>query len=347
VSLVIMQVFTVYEGQKRTTTGASDAQTNGSIALYAITKELKMAGYGLLPATDGAPLNCTTLTFGATGITDISPVIITDGGAAAGASDSIAIRYATSSSGGVPSPITANPTGNSVPLDTNLGCHKDDVAMVINGTACHFAIVTGPTDIAIPPVPTGDLSNVLLDDVTDAVTGAKLACLGAWVTTVYQVSPNYDPTVAANSQAYLERSGTQMVSDIVNIQAQYGISSTPNSNQITNWVDAAAPWDAASLQANITNRNRIKAVRIAVVARNGLQEKNIVTDSCSSTTLASPTGLCAWDATSAAPAGSAPGTNFPAPVIDLSNDPNWQNYRYRVFETVIPLRNMIWSSSAL
>ena len=84
-----------------------------------------------------------------------------------------------------------------------------------------------------------------------------------------------------------------------------------------------------------------------MVARNGLQEKNIVTDSCSSTTLASPTGLCAWDATSAAPAGSAPGTNFPAPVIDLSNDPNWQNYRYRVFETVIPLRNMIWSSSAL
>jgi len=95
VSLVIMQVFTVYEGQKRTTTGASDAQTNGSIALYAITKELKMAGYGLLPATDGAPLNCTTLTFGATGITDISPVIITDGGAAAGASDSIAIAIAT------------------------------------------------------------------------------------------------------------------------------------------------------------------------------------------------------------------------------------------------------------
>jgi len=344
VTLVIMQVFSVFEGQKRTTTGSSDAQTNGGIALYFIAHELKMAGFGLVPSTTGAPLNCTTLNFGATGITDISPVTITDGGTAAGASDSITIRYATSNSGGVPSPITANPAGNSVPLDTNMGCHKDDVALIINGAACRLAIVTGPTDIAIPPVPTGpDLTNVELDDVTDAVAGAKLACLGSWVSTVFRVNPNYDPAVAANSQAYLEQDGKAVISDIVNIQAQYGISNTGSDKQITNWVDATGIWAAPS----ISNRNRIKAIRIAVVARNGLLEKDDVSFPCSSTTLASPTGLCAWDATSAAPAGSPAGTNFPAPVIDLSNDTNWQKYRYRVFETIIPLRNMIWASTTL
>jgi type IV pilus assembly protein PilW len=32
-------------------------------------------------------------------------------------------------------------------------------------------------------------------------------------------------------------------------------------------------------------------------------------------------------------------------TFDLSADPNWQCYRYRVFETTVPLRNWIWKSS--
>jgi type IV pilus assembly protein PilW len=349
-TLVIMQVFSVFEGQKRSTTGSADAQTNGSIALYSIEHELRMAGYGLLPATD-SPLICTTLSFDTTGMTSISPVTITDGGAGAGASDSITIRYGTSDSGGVPSVIMGvGVTGaNDITLNDNMGCHVGDVALIINGATCNFTNVTGPTDIAIPPVASAppNTQTVTLNNIAGAINDANLACMGSLVTTVFRVNPNYDPTDPANSQAYLEKDGNPSISDIVNIQAQYGISATAGSNQITNWVDAVAPWDEVSLQANIANRNRIKAIRVAVVARNGLLEKNDVTNACSSTTAASPTGLCSWDATSAAPPGSAPGTNFPAPVIDLSNDPSWQQYRYRVFETIIPLRNMIWASSTL
>ena len=36
------------------------------------------------------------------------------------------------------------------------------------------------------------------------------------------------------------------------------------------------------------------------------------------------------------------------PTIDLSpGDANWARYRYRVFETIIPLRNVIWSKDTL
>src|SRR4030067_3297632 len=59
-TLVIMQVFSVFEAQKRTTTGTADAQTNGGIALYNIGRELQIAGYPLLPAVN-SPLECTTL----------------------------------------------------------------------------------------------------------------------------------------------------------------------------------------------------------------------------------------------------------------------------------------------
>lgn len=330
-TLVIMQVFAVFEGQKRTTTGTSEAQTNGSIALYTIENELKMAGFGLLPS-DNSPLECTTLNFdtGNTGMTDISPVTITDGGTAAGASDTISIRYATTATGGIPSPITGIPSANAVTVANNQGCPVNDIAMIINGTTCNFTKVAA----TFP----ADFTTITLQNPAGASTGVNISCLGSWITTLFRVTPNYDPAVAANSQAYLERNGTASVADIVNIQAQYGISDSAKSNRVTQWVDATGSWAAPT----VTDRNRIKAIRIAVVARNGLLEKQDVSFACSSLTANFPVGLCAWDATSAAPINASP-----APAVDLSNDPNWKRYRYRVFETIIPLRNVIWSRETL
>ena len=108
---------------------------------------------------------------------------------------------------------------------------------------------------------------------------------------------------------------------------------------MTSWVDAKGPdWANTATTPTKENRNRIRAIRIAVVARNGLLENTNVSYQCSSLTTANPTGLCTWD-------GSVTGSA--APAIDLSADPNWQRYRYRVYETVVPIRNIIWSRGAL
>lgn len=317
-TMVIMQVFTVFEAQKRTTTGTADAQTNGGIALYNIGRELQMAGYPLMPVAN-SPLECTTLTINGAADTAIpnrlSPVAIADGGAAAGASDTITFRYGNSLMGGVPSQITAMgaPTANDATVGSNLGCQAGDITLIINGTTCamsNASAVTGTT-------------TVTLADTTAAISGANLACLGTWNEITYAVN-----------NGNLERNGVPSVAGIINLQMQYGVSATANSNQVTQWVDASgATWAAPT----VPDRNRIKAVRIAVVARNAKIEPAAVTAACSSTTAAAPTGLCAW-------AGSVAS---PAPVVDLSNDPNWARYRYRVFETIIPLRNMIWSKDTL
>jgi len=344
-TLVIMQVFSVFEGQKRTTTGSADAQTNGSIALYSIGHELQMAGFGLI-ASDSSPLNCTVTTFGATGITSIAPITITDGGNATGASDSITLRYGNSNSGGIPSTITALPGGSSVTMDTNLGCQINDISLVVDatGTTCALSSVDALVGT----------DTVTLQDITGAAATANLACLGNWNVVTFQVNPNYDPVDAANSLPYLERNGNAEVADIVNLQAQYGISASANSNLITQWVNAkdTADWDVAidgpatgadwGAGLTVANRNRIKAIRIAVIARNSLLEKDTVTNTCSSLGDPSPTGLCAWDASAATPAVSSP-----APAVTLSNDPDWERYRYRTFETIIPLRNVIWSKDVL
>jgi len=341
-TLVIMQVFSVFEGQKRTTTGSADAQTNGSIAIYSIQHELKMAGYGLLPTVNATPLACTTTNFSTTGMTSMSPVIITDGGTAAGASDSITVHYGTTTSGGVPSTITGvGVTGsNDVTLDNNMGCQVGDIAMIVNGATCNFTSVT--------PTAAPNNVTVTLQNVAPAGVGLNLSCLGTWVTSIFRVNPSYDPsgaTGAANSQAYMEKTtdlavaGSPVVSDIVNIQAQYGVSAIASSNQITQWVNAVDGQASGNWGPSLTvaDRNRIKAVHIAVVARSGLYEKNIVTNACKTVKGTANNGPCAWDDSNV----------DAAPQIDLSNDPNWQHYRYRVFDTIVPLRNMIWAKSTL
>ncbi len=332
VSVVIVNILSTFEGQKRTTTGTADAQTNGSIALYSISRELQMAGYPLIPATN-SPLECTTLTFGGTGITSITPITVTDGVAAMGvsASDTITIRYGTSPMGGIPTQISGAPTGNAVPVQNSFGCRDGDITLVINGTTCAITSLASAIDV---PRGVTDSTTVNLKDNSAIAAGvvashANLACLGSWGAVTYAVN-----------NGNLERNGTPSVAGIVNLQVQYGIAAAglvntnPNFNQVAQWVNAEGAWAAPIL----ADRNRIKAIRIAVVARNDKLEGINVTNGCSGLDIPAPTGLCAW-------AGSA---TSPAPMINLSaNDPSWARYRYRVFETMIPLRNVIWAKDTL
>jgi type IV pilus assembly protein PilW len=322
VALVVAQVMSTFESQKRTTSGTADAQTNGSIALYNISRELQLAGYPLMPTgvagTADSPLECTTVTYGATGITSITPVSITNG-----TSDTVAIRYGDSQSGGVPTIIGAV-VGNVVSVTNNFGCTVGNIAIVSNGATCALSGVTAVTGTVAP-------MTVTLNNITSAAVGGNLACLGAWNTVTYAVN-----------NGNLERNGVPVVAGVVSLQAQYGISTTANSNQVNRWVDATAATGFAA--PTVADRNRIKAVRIAIVARNSKVERAAVTSVCSSTSAASPTGLCAWAGVAV---GGAITTASPAPTVDLSADANWARYHYRVFETIIPLRNMVWSRETL
>ena len=367
-TLVIVQVISVFEAQSRSTTGSADAQTNGGIALYTIAHDLQLAGYPLMSTTNGWPLACTTLTINGTADTStpnrLSPIVITDGVAGAGAnaspSDAITIRYGDQLMGGVPTqtqvavPNALYPT--TVPVLSNLGCQAGDMALITSGTDCYMSTVTAVSPVgglAPPPVP-----NVSLSNVPTVSNGVNLACLGTWHEVTYRVNNgnlercDLPQAIAAGGDCNLAFNNSNFVPSvvgIVNLQAQYGVSaaglttSDPNYNRIIQWVDATAAtgWNAPA----VADRNRIKAVRIAVVARNAKLETSVVTSACSSTTAAAPTGLCAWDATSALPTPIvAPFVASPAPTLDLSaSDPQWLRYRYRVFDTIIPLRNVIWT----
>ena len=323
-TLAIMQTLSAFEGQKRTTTGTADAQVNGSIAMYNIQRQVQMAGYGL-PIFDANalqnnnPLKCSPSTIDddanvATAKVEIFPITITDGGGTA--NDSIAVRYFPSStSGGLPTNVS-NKSGSILGVDNNLGCSQNDIALVVSGTTCYAGKVTTTN------------ANLVLDTTHVTLTGpdvasmsfpSRLSCLGSANTITFAITSN-ELTSQTNTNA-----AVPIISDIVSLQAQYGVSASATSNTITQWVDASGGTWATPTSAN---RNRIRAIRVAVVARNGLLEKNVVTTAAPTLSWADPTAS-------------------PVPTISLTGTANWDRYRYRVYQTIIPLRNLTWSGQWL
>ena len=109
--------------------------------------------------------------------------------------------------GGIPNAISAlvgNVATLGSPPGNNYGCRVGDLALVINGVACTISRITGPTDIASPPVASAppNTSSVVLGDTTGVGLGSYLACLGSWTRTTYSVAnghllANRTPLVAA------------------------------------------------------------------------------------------------------------------------------------------------------
>lgn len=328
-TIVIMQVLSVFEGQKRRTTGGSDAQINGAIALYTIERDIRMAGYGF----GNEELSCANVfTYFDDGVAapgqitgfSTSPVVITDGGSG---SDAIATRYATSTFGAMGTTLRSTMPQSSSELNVNstYGCADSGMVLVSQGNNCTLMQLTKVQDEALKlqhnPGGTPSYNPTVAYQNANGwpayTTGAKVSCMGdEIVARTYAV----DNTVPGS---------TPLGNAIVNIQAQYGVAPAA-SQQVTEWVDATGTW-ASPTPADV---KRIKAVRVAIVARSAQLEKEAVSAACSSTTAANPTGVCAWAGTTASP----------APLIDLSNIPNWQRYRYKVFETIVPLKNVIWAN---
>ncbi len=342
-TLVIMQVFSTFEGQKRTTSGNADAQTNGTIALATIQRNVQMAGYGMpLPMASPLdnPLRCDVFPDFVDPVSgnvhNIFPVAIQDA-ATANASDRLTVRYSTNAMGGLPTEIISatNPTTTGITVQSTMGCDidantdlanaNDDIALIQKGVTCDIAMIDRVIGTAAPSGATGTPQQLVLSVLPQTNIAAltpgpnpddisRITCMGDWQSYTFQV---------VNNQ--LQLNGQPIVSEVVTMQVQYGISTTPGQNNVTNWVDAdaAGGWN----NPTVVNRNRIKAIRLAIVLRNGLLERENVT--------------------AAAPIAWAPLNGSVAPLISLAALPDWQRYRYRVFETIIPLRNMIWSREAV
>lgn len=345
-SIVIFQVFSVSERQKRTTGGSSDAQTNGAFALYSIERDAKMAGFGIESDSIG---QCTKVysyvNDGATEKTISAfdapaAVSITDGGGSA--ADQIEIIYYADPANGnyiIPSSTTLRSTmpDSSAELNVNStsGCVQDTLALVMQGGNCTVMEITqvqaaalkvqhnpGSAASAADPVYNPKLPYMVANSWPAYTTGATVRC---------GLTPPISRTYSINSQTLQSQDSNsatvQTVSpNIVALQAQYGVAAT-GTLPVNQWVDATGTWAKGTLKQASGDGKRIKGLRVAVVSRSAEYEKPEPGKACGTTTDAMVKAWSSW-----------------ADLTAVEALADWQCYRYKVVETVIPMRNVIWAN---
>lgn len=341
---VIAQIYAVSEDRKRSTTGSSDAQVSGNISIFSMERAIRMSGYGL---SSSLLLGCTTLAYNNTRATPdfsfvVRPVWIEDG--AAGASDQITVMYSGASGVATLDGSQLNgsaASGANFPMQSVAGIVPTDLVIVAEaGKNCSLAEVSS--------IPGGTNELVHTGGAYNKAGGLGVAYSSAGYlfkvgTKAYDsANPNLTPFTVARFRVvndvlrmeslipYAAGSDTDndgysdfpIATGVVQLQALYGKDNGANTGHLTNAVYAADDgvldgFDATT-PATAADWRRTQVIRIALLVRIGKWERTAVTAVAPS-----------WSGGAFVMSNPADGTA-------------WQNYRYRVYEVDVPIRNMIW-----
>lgn len=312
--IVIMQVTSVFEKQKSTTTSGDDAQNGGAITLYGIQKEISQAGWGITsPLLSGRPLQ-TPFTL----INQLFPVMVNPpqlAGIGDPDTDTLMLVYGSSNTSeglkidntlsGLPYRIIGG-TGRGLSTDGGKGFTVGDWVIPAQSgvTACTggATCLTAQHDLYQVADPGGAADVV-------SVNGAPPAIWAEINQANYPILFNLGATPAITAYAIIN--GSLSVCDYFNNDCAAN----------------AGAWQ--QLTGNIvTMRARCESssgVRIALVSRGTQRDTQDVTN-------AAPT----WNPQNAVADVTATPDNW---------SPDWRRYRYKTFETVIPIRTAIWTGA--
>jgi len=314
--LVIYQIFAAAEGIKRNTTGAGDAQQNGLLSSFMLSIELANESNGVAVAAKDL-MTCPATLDPATSFRPI-PILISDGGAN---SDQFTVFYSQSNSGIVLAPFTSPAaSGDNYIVRSPMGFKSGDVVVAVSeGGSCAASQITTIT------APDGDGKVTITPSVAAAFTlgsGAYLVNMGpngGQQRVRYDVSNDVLRSTTlwdANGQAAAGPTPNPIASNVVMMKLQYGIVDAAN---VFSWVNATDPWSAPQvLAANTTTLRQIQSVRIGIVVRSEQYDKDLPL-------LPAPTWSLFCN---------------PGPCL---TGPLQTGFRYRTYETSVPLRNPVWN----
>jgi type IV pilus assembly protein PilW len=326
----------------------------GRLARMTLERDINMAGYGFgaaaSPSAIGstAAMGCTVTSYDAGrpgGSQDFSyvlaPVVIVDG--ASGASDSISVLKGSSSFLSFAKTIDqSTATTVRVKADTGgrPGVQRGDVVVAVNaggGLTCGMYEITGDANtdqltfdhnVGVTYTTASGQSKQARYNKTGGIsftlTGdGRMYNLGATpARTTWFVQNNR--LVARNDLRWVDsdadgNNDTVEAADmILNLQAEYGVDAN-NDGMI-----ASSEWTTTTP----TDWTRLLAIRFALLTRDGQYERTQIT-----------TTAPRWS-----------GGTFTMTNVDGTSDSNptgtsainnWRNYRYNVFEAVVPLRNTL------
>lgn len=327
--LVMMQVFSLAETQKRTSLGGNDAQNNGAIALYGLQRDIRQAGYGI-SATQLMGCN-VTLPSGVV-LNQLAPVTINHASIPAGdmQTDTLLVVYGNGNGAPEGDTISTQPGVDTYAVATPTSFAVGDLVIAEAATTTPRATACNLRLTSVVSIGVGNASNVTVTAGTGVagMAGGVLYNLGAAPRLLAYAIRNGNLTqcdLATNDCTASAGVANPLVwvpigSNLVSLRAQYGRDTVSvATNYSVNLYDQNTPTTDCGW-------TRTLAVRLALVSRNEQPGGGYVTMSV-------PT----WMGSSADnPPGSA------ATPIALYANSHWYQYRYRTFQTVAPIRNVAW-----
>lgn len=327
--LVVTHLFLISEEQRRTPTSAANTHINGILALTALQRDLRQAGYGI---SNDALLGCriaASTSSSAIGLADaaVGPVVI-QAGTGSTASDSIRVLSSNVVDAAVPIQTAAEHAANSgeFVIAAAPGLQVRDWLLLAptNSSQCHVFQVTSIAHSGA----TSTLrysADAAIDQQVPA--GSLMVNLGQspthrnWsVSSLHQLQATDFATADQAIDAF---------SDVVLIRALYAKDTSGNGSIDT------YDWDAPNTPAQWA---QVLGVRIAIVARSPQRSKEPVT-----------TAALQWDIGSvSAPNSIACSHDASSQCLRLdvsASDDDWGDFRYRLFDTLVPLRNLLWSGN--
>lgn len=365
-TVVIASVLSMAEGRRRGSTSGTDAQIAGSLAIYQLTRDIASAGYGFTSEPLAVGCNLTATRGGAV-VTDaadtnklpqrMAPVMITEG--LNGASDvvrtlasskgiELTASNATASSLAIPARVPTMAAGDqTLSVPAVIGYRQGDLVLAVDFPAalppadvnCFLLQVSGAP---VPPALPGSgavMGNATLPIATNAAGWnapnqppglnnlSFLVNLGRISDRLISVNANQALVLSDLDTATMTRTERVAQSGVVLLKAMYGMDTNADGAVDTYTYAQPATWAAWS---------NMLAVRVAVVARSAHFEREEVT-----------TEQPKWRFGGGETVdGSSACGDEQCLDLRIDNLPDWKHYRYKVYDTLVSVRNQRWRTES-
>jgi type IV pilus assembly protein PilW len=340
------------EAGRRALTTGNDVSMNSGFLSYTLDRTLRNAGSGytqamdvaygcrLLAARAGTQLLPRPAAFPAPFNTvpqnvRLAPLVV-HSGVGSGGSDVLMVMSGNSALGEVPLQVQpSSVTGTLLRLPATVGLRGGDLVLVLeNLNNCMLQQVnTGFLGGATQVLNFGGayaantINSVNLDSfgISSDAFVAPLGNIAGNQPSFVLIGLDTNTRLVTFDMLSLDgaTSPTAITDGVVDLRARYGVD-TDNDGRVDDWVSpATAPWNAATLQdgsiVSRDNLSRILAVRVGLILRNNVPERNAV----------SPASLVLF-------------SDLPnAAQVTRTLSTTEQQLRYRTLEFTVPLRNVM------
>ncbi len=344
--LAIYATYRIYENveaNQRVAETVNDAQISGLYAIFTLEQEIGNAGAIIAntPNRD-AFTNCDdvmtfpTIAIGATGSLPLFPAPVAIERTGNNNFDMVHVYYGTSSSNFMLLPVNGGgaPGSYDLTVQAPLGVGVGNT-LVVDSSPCHVYRV----DTSAAPDVNGMVA-LTLDATTGIAASASVLDLGVVGRRSFYVDNGgtlqmavwqVDNAAGVPGNNWSVQRIDPIISNVVFFRAQYGVDSN-NDDAVDLWMNAGTGTDELALAQVLSSggaiqSNDIQSVRVAVIVQADQPDKELANADDFKTIVFQGGG-----------AGAQPTDELTFPVGDGAF-----GWRYRQYETIIPLINTVWN----